>query len=242
MKDSVKTGLNRTGIQMAPKLSKEMIEADPTLAVLSSNSDISIDELREMYIRESGDLGTVPIPGSVKGAVTTGLKKLQGKDPEVLIDKLGERLAFERTGARLYDALITKCEATLPNVSVKPLREFREEEVEHFRLVWNAMEAIGADPTAQTPCADASGVASMGLMQVLTDPRTSVPQCVEAILIAELADNDGWELLITLARNAGLDDVAQQFEVARANEAKHLAHIREWLKSLVIKNEGVSIQ
>ena len=35
----------------------------------------------------------------------TALNKLVGVSPEVLIDKLGERLAFERTGTRLYDAL-----------------------------------------------------------------------------------------------------------------------------------------
>ena len=68
-----------------------------------------------------------------------------------------------------------------------------------------------ADPTAMTPCANTAGVASMGIMQVITDPRTTVPQCLSAILTAELADNAGWELLIQLANEMGQDDMVAQF-------------------------------
>lgn len=53
----------------------------------------------------------VPIPGSTKGMVITGHSKLVGQSPEVLIDKLGERLAFECGGTRLYEALIAKVES-----------------------------------------------------------------------------------------------------------------------------------
>ena len=74
-------------------------------------------------------------------------------------------------------------------------------------MVEAAIRSIGADPTVQTPSADVDGVASMGLIQVLTDPRTSVAQCLEAILIAELADNDGWQMLILFAEKMGMDDM-----------------------------------
>lgn len=33
--------------------------------------------------------------------------RVKGDSPTILLDKLGERLAFKRTGTRLYDALIT---------------------------------------------------------------------------------------------------------------------------------------
>ena len=53
-------------------------------------------------------IGTVPLPGTVKGMAKTSVQKVMGRHPEVLIDALGDRLAFERTGTRLYDAFLGK--------------------------------------------------------------------------------------------------------------------------------------
>jgi hypothetical protein len=50
--------------------------------------------------------------------VSIGLDILKGESPQILLDKLGERLAFERTGARLYDAFITKCEVMLDEIEI----------------------------------------------------------------------------------------------------------------------------
>ncbi|HEU4714863.1 MAG TPA: hypothetical protein VFS76_25100 [Pyrinomonadaceae bacterium] len=43
----------------------------------------------------------------------------------------------------------------------------------------------------------------MGIMPVLTDPRSSMTQCLQVLLTAELTDNAGWEFLIELAENLG---------------------------------------
>src|SRR5690625_7548483 len=64
-------------------------------------------------------------------------------------------------------------------ISVDALKQFRDEEAQHFLLIHQIMESIGADPTAMTPDADITGVASMGIVQVLTEPRTSILQCLE---------------------------------------------------------------
>ena len=61
-----------------------------------------------------------------------------------------------------------------------------------------AIQSLGGDPTAQTPAADVTGVEGMGLMQVLTDPKTTVAQALHAILVAEMTDNAAWEELIEL--------------------------------------------
>jgi len=92
---------------------------------------------------------------------------------------------------------------------------------------------LGGDPTAQTPCADATATASMGIMQVVTDPRTTLAQSLNAMLIAELADNAGWELLIALAQEAGKTEIAELFEDAMAEEQEHLVTIKSWLTALV---------
>lgn len=242
MKDSVNFGLNRTGVQMSPKLTKEMISGMDEFQTPPLDTSMTSAQLKEETIRECGPVGTVPVPGTAKGAFNVGIHMMKNDHPVVLIDKLGERLAFERGGVRLYDALITKCEALAPHLSVERLHEFRNEESQHFHLVWETMEKLGADPTAQTPCADVSGVAAMGLIQVLNDPRTSLAQCVQAIMIAERTDNDGWDLLIRLAREAGLNDEVKKFQQAKLAEEKHADYIQRWLEQLTLKNDSVPLQ
>jgi bacterioferritin (cytochrome b1) len=156
----------------------------------------------------------------------------------VLLDKLSERLAFERMGTRLYDALINKCEVlgeSSPGPTLAALRRIRDEEAQHFLLLNRAVAALGGDPTVQSPCADVAAVASLGLLQVLTDPRTSVPQCLQAILTAELTDNDGWRMLIDLASTLGHAELAADFEKALENEEEHLVSVRDWLSEEVLK-------
>jgi ferritin-like protein len=240
MEPSAKMGMNRTGSQMSPLKVESMVSFAESAELDVRGDEQQLSALRETYISEASRVGSVPIPGTLKGAVTTGIEKLTGDRPEMLIDKLGERLAFERTGVRLYDALIAKCEAAQEGPNPPPLEElnrFRDEEAAHFKLIASTIESLGADPTAQTPCADITGVASMGIMQVLTDPRTDVPQCLNALLTAELTDNAGWELLINLADTMGHDDMADDFRTALGQEEIHLQSVRQWLEDAVI-SEG----
>jgi hypothetical protein len=53
----------------------------------------------------------VPPPTSMKGMAKSALQALKGEKATVLIDKLAERLAFERTGTRPYETLIQKAQA-----------------------------------------------------------------------------------------------------------------------------------
>lgn len=78
----------------------------------------------------------------------------------------------------------------------------------------------------------------MGLVQILTDPRTSVAQCIHAIHIAELADRDGWDLLIQLAAEAGQTDMAERLRNAMREEQHHLDTIRELMARAVLAEAG----
>jgi rubrerythrin len=154
-----------------------------------------------------------------------------------LIDRLAERLAFERSGTRLYEALLVKHAAyadELPNVSVERLQEFCTDEAQHFRMLSDCLEELGADPTAQTPCADLVGVEGFGLLQAITEPRTTFLQSLHAILVAELADNDGWQTLIGLAKAADQDEMAERFESALEEEDEHLTQVRTWMSELTM--------
>ena len=158
-----------------------------------------------------------------------------GKQPTVLIDKLGERLAFERTGTRMYEGLIAKLEASGADPAIlQDVRRFHAQERAHMELAASAIRQLGGDPTVETPSADIDGVASMGLLQVITDPRTSVLHSLHAIHIAELADNDGWTLLIELAEHMKQSEMAASFRQALAEEAEHLAAVRGWMSAAVL--------
>jgi hypothetical protein len=243
MKQPTDMGMNRTGIQSSPGDCEPLITAARSARPSSEGDEWTANRLRAPYVMEAEPIGTVPPPGTLKGVAKTGLQKLTGAKPEVLIDKLAERLAFERGGTRLYECLIAKCEGRPEEgtgVPLDRLRHFCEEEAQHFALLWDAIEQLGADPTAQTPCADTTGVAAMGLIQIISDPRTSVPQSLHAIHIAELADHDGWDLLIKLARELGQDDLATQFQRAYQEEQEHLETVREWMAKLTLTEAGVS--
>ena len=242
MKNPTDSGMNRTGIDMSPIDINELLSGVNAARPSSDGDERTLASYRAPYLKEAEPIGTVPVPGSLKGAAKTGMQKLMGRKPEVLLDKLGARLAFERTGTRLYDALLGKClirADEADGLPVEQLREFRDQEARHFALVWDAMKTLGADPTAQTPGADVNAVASSGLMQVITDPRTSVAQSLHAIHIAELADHDGWALLITLAEEFGQKDMAASFKRALAEEDLHLKTIRDLMEQTCL-NEAAA--
>ena len=231
MQNATHMGMNRTGAKMSPIDVSRMQEAAMN-APETEPDGTSIAMMRGQAIAEADRVGSVPLPGTVRGVVATGVSKLKGEKPEVLIDKLGERLAFERTGARLYEALIAKCEQTPDEGLVPPLVELRRiqaEEAQHFRLLVEVLESLGADPTAQTPSADVSAVMSQGIMQVITDPRTTIPQSLNAILVAELAENASWELLVQLAEDGGHDTLAERLRGALVQEEQHLLSVKQWL-------------
>lgn len=226
--------VNRTGIKVAPGDARRMETASMSTPAVENGHGLA--QAREGYIAESEPLGSVPVPDT-DGQASKAPAALQGERLETLIDRLGQRLAFERSGTRLYEALLVKVESapdTVLSIPSEQIRKFRDQEAEHFNLVADVLERLGADPSAQTPSADVTGVTSLGLMQVLDDPRTTLPQCLEAILIAELADNDAWTLLIELTREVGLEDVAESFERALEAEKIHLHEIRHWVQEAVL--------
>ncbi|MDQ2078509.1 ferritin-like domain-containing protein [Marinimicrobium sp. ABcell2] len=239
MADANKMGMNRTGMDMSPKQSEAMLKGSE-MADAGPAGRRGMDQIRQAYFSEGDTVGSVPLPGSFSGALSSVKEKLQGNNPEVLINKLGQRLAFERAGVRLYEALIYKCQTspddtTSEIISVDSLKQFRNDEAEHFLLVHQIMESLGADPTAMTPDADVTALSSLGVSKVLTEPRTSVLQCLEAIQTVELTDNAAWTLLQELCLNMGLDDMAKQLTPAIEQEEIHAHTITQWIRQIAMK-------
>lgn len=231
MKESTDFGINRTGIGMSPIDSRELIDGAEKSTPSSPGDAQAIADVRIDEASSQGIIGTIPPPTSVKGVVTTIIESIS-KNPNIVLDKLGERLAFERTGTRLYEGLLAKFDA-LGSYEGGPTRElleeFHSEELQHFHLLKNALENMGADPTAVTPSADIAGVEAAGILQVVADPRTTLAQSLHAMLVAELADNEGWDMLIELATSMGNEALVADFHNALQAEEKHLAHVRQWV-------------
>ncbi|UJR83620.1 ferritin-like domain-containing protein [Sandaracinus amylolyticus] len=222
--------VNRTGIALSPVHAKELIEGAAHTHPSMSGDETGIATVRAAYMRDAEPIGSIPPPTNVKSAA----KVFTVERMAVLLDKIGARLAFERTGTRLYQAIIGKVESGTPfegGPTLERLTQIMREEQQHFELLREAMESMGGDPTAVTPSADVEATLSMGVPQVLHDARTDVHQSLEAILLAELADNDGWAVLIELARSLGHEDLATRFEVALEQEAQHLRDVRGWVKA-----------
>ncbi len=225
------TGMNRTGIEASPFESKGMLENAGDQPVPSAD-DLAMTRERKAWIRVAAPVGKVPPPMTGKGLLTVAKETLKGNKPTVFVNRLGERLGFERAGVRLYDAVLAKFDEAKA-WDGGPMREelvrHRREEWEHLLLLKETIEVLGADPTTMTPAADLAALASEGVVKVIADPRAGLAESLDALLIAERADNDGWELLVSLAKEIGQNSLADRFQAALEEERRHAAHVKTWV-------------
>jgi len=209
--------VNRTGVLIAPELAAELVEGVNAFSPSPDLDQSKLAAMRAVHVREGLPIGSQPAAEDVATAA--------------LLDKLGARLAFERSGVRLYDALIQKRAALGRDgtPSIDDLTHIRDEELEHMHALEECISDLGGDPTAVTPAADISATMTMGVLKVVADPRTTVSQCLEAILTAELVDNDCWGVLVKMMQEQGLEDEAEEFQEALAEEQEHLQKVRTWI-------------
>lgn len=157
--------------------------------------------------------------------------------PQLLLDKLGERLVYERNGIQFYDALIGKFEASQDSstgMTLADLQRIRQDEARHADMLAGAIAGIGGEPDARTPSGELAGIESQGLKQVLSDPDSTIAQSLHALLVAEMTDNAGWELLIALAEDQGQMALISDFSVALDEERAHLMQIQNWYEEATI--------
>ncbi|HET7570116.1 MAG TPA: ferritin-like domain-containing protein [Gammaproteobacteria bacterium] len=229
-------GSNRTGIQASP-FDMQKLQDVASTAPARPAEELKAAAMRQAFMKETESIGSVPPPGSVKGMATTAMQAIKGHKPATFIDKLGERLAFERSGVRAYEAVLVKFDA-LGSWEGGPSHDLllhqHDEELEHFNMLTDIIERLGADPTTMTPSADVSSVAGSGIFKVLSDPRTTLPHALQGLLMLEDADLEGWTGLIGLADSIGQDKLADQFRKAHETEETHQMRVREWLSKAVL--------
>ena len=213
-------GENRTGITQHPDLVNEMLEGTREFPPTSRGGAEALATNRVRVAKESAPAATMPPLKDVP------VERLP------LLDKLGARLAFERTGTRLYQALISKLDAYgsfRGGPTRADLEQIRDDEQRHLIAAQNLIVRFGGDPTVVTPMANLQLTASQGIYHVLVDPRTTLIEGLEAIIIAELTDHESWELLARAVAPFGDKQAEAQIREAERVEAQHMAKVRSWL-------------
>ncbi|ODN67934.1 hypothetical protein [Methylophaga muralis] len=172
------------------------------------------------------------VPDGTVGTIT----EVHQHNTELLLHKLGQRLAFERASVRLYEALIFKCLAAQKGkkkvVSLDLLRQFRDEEVEHSLLLKKAIETLGFDSDDWIPDMDSTLLATLQIPKVFSQKNTSILQCLESVQIFATNDNAEWHTLHELFTNMGLQDLADEFNQALEEDSRQLEMLSRWIYQL----------
>jgi hypothetical protein len=228
-------GDNLTGVARAKERCQAMLGGNEEFAPAPTFDGALIGDVRRQYALEGEPIGTMPPPASLEQLGKTALGALKPGSPLLFVDKLAARLAFERTGVRLYEALLSKLAAYGNGMKGADLLQsgmerVLEQEFQHFALLKQVIEDdLGADSTAVTPSADVEATLSNGIMAVLADPRMNLVQSLEAIIVAELADNECWDKLVELSEGQGKRAMTSRFRLARDEEREHLGLVRSWI-------------
>src|SRR5947209_7586226 len=134
MKTPNDTGMNRTGIKTSP-IDSRATEAGAEQGDATSDGGESLMAAVRLELAQRGEaVGSMPPPASLKGVAKTAVTMLKGESPTLLLNKLGERLAFERSGVRIYEAVIDKLPAFAGDggtagPTVADLRAIQEDEL-----------------------------------------------------------------------------------------------------------------
>ena len=180
------------------------------------------------------------LPGSFTVA-TTSTHVCHCENATKVIDLLNERLAFERSGVKLYDTLLGRLRATEDRTLkafLGDVKEHREEEKEHEEWLEGQIRALGGDAHAPTERSVLVQAESEGVERVMRRDD-SILHDFHALLTAELADNAGWDLLVQIADEFGDSEAKKQFKKRLHEEEKHLLFVRRTLLELTKRDVSV---
>ncbi len=164
----------------------------------------------------------------------------------LVVDLIGERLAFQRSAVRLYEALAAKAAAVTPTTgapTAQALSALADEKLGHVGTLVVALEELGGDPVRPSSAlAAATAATTNGALRVVTDPHATLTQALFATLGAELLDNEAWTLLGDLAERLGYEHqgLAGSFRQALVDEERHLDRLRTWLTAGLEAQAGLT--
>jgi hypothetical protein len=166
------------------------------------------------------------------------MRRLAEIDRHKLIDVLAERLASERAGVRLYDAICTRVASAEPAVQrmLPRLEQQRAEEQAHADWLDAQLVALeaGSIATGNTRRVTRVRLETEGLQRIADDGAATVQELFHALLLFELADDGGWELLVQLAARGDDRAAHEAFAPRREAERAHVSFVRRAVTELLI--------
>jgi bacterioferritin (cytochrome b1) len=160
------------------------------------------------------------------------MRKLIDANREKVLDLLTARLEFERTGVKLYDNVISRIRSSAGGDyerMLDTLEEHRDEEKEHEEWLEQQIRAAGGDAHGATDMSRLEETESQGIAKVILDGDPQLGHALHALLMAELADNAGWDLLVRIAAEAHDAEARRGFRKRLHEEEQHLLFIRRAL-------------
>jgi bacterioferritin (cytochrome b1) len=157
------------------------------------------------------------------------MKTLIAKSRDKVLDLLTARFAYERASVKLYDKILAKMRAT-GNEDVlrmqRKMSELRDEEQEHEEWLEAQIKAAGGDAYAQSEMSRLEETETSGVERVVLEGDEPLPKMFHALLLAELGDNAGWDLLANLAAEAGDYEARRAIRKRLHEEEEHLLFVR----------------
>lgn len=149
-----------------------------------------------------------------------------------LMDKLLERLRFEKSGVELYDLVLEHVDGELPGDMLQTLREHRAEEAAHMEMLARHVLDLGGDPGAETPSVRVVEENAERLAAIVRSEKAKPIHRLQCLLDAELEDSVSWDLLVALAREAGSSEMRKDFAQAERREIEHVRDTRRMIARL----------
>lgn len=148
--------------------------------------------------------------------------RTRGAVEAALVDKLHERLALTQTTAALYQALAVR----FPAARAARLEALRDEALRYHAVACDALRQRG-EPWFVTSAPSAlASLACSGVVAVVREPSTSFAQCVQAMLVIELTNEEGFASLADLALATGDARLSAIARIARFETRGHADTLR----------------
>lgn len=167
---------------------------------------------------------------------SSDISKVQQHNTALLLNKLAQRLSYERANVRFYEALIFKSLAAEQGVrrivSVDRLRQFRDEDVEHTVLLKTAIETLGADVDMWLPDAVPSQATQITMSKMLTKTHGDILQCLQSVVVFARNDADEWQMLYRLFSSMGLEKMTETFRQAWEEDQQQLTTLSAWVEQM----------
>lgn len=138
---------------------------------------------------------------------------------EMLLEKLGEKLGYERAFLRLYESFVHKKSLYAKrylhakSYEQKIFENFAAMKAAHCEILQTALIGLGGNPDHIVPSEDLAAIARLGIVTVFIHPHAKLKNLFHAVRIVELTGKSTTLFLIRLAYAAGAEDLANHMEI-----------------------------